>query len=155
MHGNRDVCNSYDAPGCKHDKHRHGRFSRTAHDTGDTVRKCQEAIEKCFYVSLSGCKFNNLRFIVKCRCKLRNCKKYDHTDNFCKQCRTGNAKIRTFFGPVILFCSEILPDERCERHCKTGDRQKCKSFYFRINTTSRNCHHTKFVDIRLHDDIGK
>ena len=104
---------------------------------------------------LSGRKFNNLRFIVKCRCKLRDRKKYDHTDNFCKQCRAGNAKIRTFFGPVILFCSEILPDERCERHCKTGDRQKCKSFYFRINTTSRNCHHTKFVDIRLHDDIGK
>ncbi len=62
----------YDAPGCKHDKHWHGRFSRTAHDTGDTVRKCQKAIEKCFYMCLSCRKFNNLRFIVKCRCKLRD-----------------------------------------------------------------------------------
>ena len=50
---------------------------------------------------LSGRKFNNLRFIVKCRCKLRDRKKYDHTDNFCKQCRTGNAKIRTF---ALSYC---------------------------------------------------
>ena len=112
-------------------------------------------MKNSFYVSLSGCKFNNLRFMLNAAASCGIVKNNDHTDNFCKQCRTGNAKIRTFFGPVILFCSEILPDERCERHCKTGDRQKCKSFYFRINTTSRNCHHTKFVDIRLHDDIGK
>ena len=63
---------------------------------------------------LSGGKFNHLCLTVKRCSKLRNCKIDNHTNQFRKHGGACNAKICTPLSSVILSCTEILSDKRCE-----------------------------------------
>ena len=98
----------------------------------DAMRKRQQKIKQCNRSRLHHAVMDNGRIAVKRRNQSR-CGRIDHKpDQLGDGNGTENAKPRSFFRPVILFCTEILADKRRQCHRKACNRKECKTLDFCI-----------------------
>ena len=153
MQGDGDEGNARNAPATQHNKHRHRRSPRAAHNTGCTMGERQKAVEQAVSSCTTDTAHDNLGIPVKKPHQKRSKDKDQNADHFRYAHRTKETETGAFFSTLDLTRAEILTDEGRQRHSKTGDRQKAEPFDFGIDALTGDRYFAKGIDIGLNNNV--
>ena len=154
-HDDADIGHAQHAPRAEHDEHRHHGASRSAHDGGNAMRKRQHTEKQRLDLYLLHADVDRVGVLCKER-QQRPCKQqHGHADQLRDDHAAHDPEDGAFLGAVVLPCSEVLADERRQRHGVAGDGQKGKALQLGIGAAARDGILAEDIDIGLHDDVCK